>query len=197
MVESKLNLPEKFSFYYRISDNSLLGNMGNLQYESTVKKIADFDTVEDFWKILQHMKKPEHLKNGIEFQLFKYNIKPLWEDESNKKGGRISIKLKKENSSLVWEEFILLLIGGNFPDKIKEEINGVLISIRRDFNFLQIWFRTFENNNINDINQCLRELLQIPNEVELDVKPFANNKNEGGYYKKNYNNYYKGGRYYK
>ena len=137
------------------------------------------------------MKKPEHLKNGIEFQLFKYNIKPLWEDESNKKGGRISIKLKKENSSLVWEEFILLLIGGNFPDKIKEEINGVLISIRRDFNFLQIWFKTFENNNINDINQCLRELLQIPNEVELDVKPFANNKNEGGYYKKNYNNYYK------
>jgi translation initiation factor 4E len=196
-MESYLDLDEKFSFYYRISDNSLLGNVGNLQYENTVKKIADFETVEDFWKIFQHMKKPEHLKNGIEFQLFKHNIKPLWEDESNKKGGRISIKLKKENSSLVWEEFILLLIGGNFPDKIKEEINGVLISIRRDFNFLQIWFKTFENNNINDINQCLRELLQIPNEVELDVKPFANNKNEGGYYKKNYNNYYKGGRYYK
>ena len=148
------------------------------------------------------MKKPEHLKNGIEFQLFKYNIKPLWEDESNKKGGRISIKLKKENSSLVWEEFILLLIGGNFPDKIKEEINGVLISIRRDFNFLQIWFKTFENNNINDINQCLRELLQIPNEVELDVKPFSKqNENERGYHKKNYNNYNsnynKIGRYYK
>ena len=197
MVESKLNLPEKFSFYYRISDNSLLGNMGNLQYESTVKKIADFETVEDFWKIFQHMKKPEHLKNGIEFQLFKYKIKHLWEDESNKKGERISIKLKKENWYLVWEEFILLLIGWNFSDKIKEEINGVLISIRRDFNFLQIWFKTFENNNINDINQCLRELLQIPNEVELDVKPFANNKNEGGYYKKNYNNYYKGWRNYK
>ena len=196
-MESYLDLDEKFSFYYRISDNSLLGNVGNLQYENTVKKIADFSTVEDFWKIFQHMKKPESLQNGIEFQLFKSNIKPLWEDESNKKGGRISIKLKKENSSLVWEEFILLLIGGNFPDKIKEEINGVLISIRRDFNFLQIWFKTFENNNINDINQCLRELLQIPNEVELDVKPFANNKNEGGYYKKNYNNYYKGGRYYK
>ena len=81
------------------------------------------------------MKKPETLHNGVEFQLFKNNIKSFWEDESNLKGGRISIKLKKENSSLVWEEFILLLIGGNFPDKIKEEINGIFNSVRRDFNF--------------------------------------------------------------
>jgi hypothetical protein len=49
------------------------------------------------------LKEPEILHNGVEFQLFKYNIKPLWEDESNPKGGKISIKLKKENSSLVWE----------------------------------------------------------------------------------------------
>ena len=195
-MESKLDLNEKFSFYYRV-DNSLLGKVGNLQYENTVKKIADFETVEDFWKIFQHMKKPESLQSGIDFQLFKYNITPLWEDDSNKKGGRISIKLKKENSSLVWEEIILLLIGNNFPQKIQNEINGVLISVRKEFNFLQIWFKTFEKNNINEINNCLRELLQIPNEVDLDVKPFTKEKNEGGYYKKNYNNYYKGGRYYK
>ena len=194
-MESKLDLNEKFSFYYRV-DNSLLGKVGNLQYENTVKKIADFETVEDFWKIFQHMKKPESLQSGIDFQLFKYNITPLWEDDSNKKGGRISIKLKKENSSLVWEEIILLLIGSNFPQKIQNEINGVLISVRKEFNFLQIWFKTFEKNNINEINNCLRELLQIPNEVDLDVKPFTKEKNEGGYYKKNYNNYNKG-RYYK
>ena len=28
MDENNLNLPEKFSFYYKISDNSLLGNIG-------------------------------------------------------------------------------------------------------------------------------------------------------------------------
>jgi hypothetical protein len=41
-MESKLDLDEKFSFYYRIFDNSLFRN---LQYENTVKKIADFETV--------------------------------------------------------------------------------------------------------------------------------------------------------
>ena len=59
--------------------------------------------------------------------------------------------------------------------------------------FFQIWFKTFEKNNINDINFCL----QIPNEVELYVKPFSKSKNEGGYFKKNYNNFNKGRRYYK
>ena len=192
-----IKFKDKFTFWYRIVDISLLKDKkGESQYANTVKKIADFDNVNDFWKIFQHMKKPENLQSGIEFHLFKNDIKALWEDESNEKGGRVSIKLKKDSSSLVWQEIILNFIGGNFNDKVKEEINGIVISIRKEFNFLQVWFKTYEKNNINDINNCLREFLQIPNDVDLDVKPFSKDKNEGGYYKKNYNNYNKG-RYYK
>jgi translation initiation factor 4E len=198
-----IKFKDKFTFWYRIVDISLLKDKkGESQYANTVKKIADFDNVNDFWKIFQHMKKPENLQSGIEFHLFKNDIKALWEDESNEKGGRVSIKLKKDSSSLVWQEIILNFIGGNFNDKVKEEINGIVISIRKEFNFLQVWFKTYEKNNINEINKNLREILQIPNEVELDVKPFSKqNENERGYHKKNYNNYNnnynKIGRYYK
>ena len=198
-----IKFKDKFTFWYRIVDISLLKDKkGESQYANTVKKIADFDNVNDFWKIFQHMKKPENLQSGIEFHLFKNDIKALWEDESNEKGGRVSIKLKKDSSSLVWQEIILNFIGGNFNDKVKEEINGIVISIRKEFNFLQVWFKTYEKNNINEINKNLREILQIPNEVELDVKPFSKqNENERGYHKKNYNNYSnnynKIGRYYK
>jgi translation initiation factor 4E len=198
-----IKFKDKFTFWYRIVDISLLKDKkGESQYANTVKKIADFDNVNDFWKIFQHMKKPENLQSGIEFHLFKNDIKALWEDESNEKGGRVSIKLKKDSSSLVWQEIILNFIGDNFNDKVKEEINGIVISIRKEFNFLQVWFKTYEKNNINEINKNLREILQIPNEVELDVKPFSKqNENERGYHKKNYNNYNsnynKIGRYYK
>ena len=198
-----IKFKDKFTFWYRIVDISLLKDKkGESQYANTVKKIAYFDNVNDFWKIFQHMKKPENLQSGIEFHLFKNDIKALWEDESNEKGGRVSIKLKKDSSSLVWQEIILNFIGGNFNDKVKEEINGIVISIRKEFNFLQVWFKTYEKNNINEINKNLREILQIPNEVELDVKPFSKqNENERGYHKKNYNNYSnnynKIGRYYK
>ena len=198
-----IKFKDKFTFWYRIVDISLLKDKkGESQYANTVKKIAYFDNVNDFWKIFQHMKKPENLQSGIEFHLFKNDIKALWEDESNEKGGRVSIKLKIDSSSLVWQEIILNFIGGNFNDKVKEEINGIVISIRKEFNFLQVWFKTYEKNNINEINKNLREILQIPNEVELDVKPFSKqNENERGYHKKNYNNYNnnynKIGRYYK
>ena len=198
-----IKFKDKFTFWYRIVDISLLKDKkGESQYANTVKKIAYFDNVNDFWKIFQHMKKPENLQSGIEFHLFKNDIKALWEDESNEKGGRVSIKLKKDSSSLVWQEIILNFIGDNFNDKVKEEINGIVISIRKEFNFLQVWFKTYEKNNINEINKNLREILQIPNEVELDVKPFSKqNENERGYHKKNYNNYNnnynKIGRYYK
>ena len=198
-----IKFKDKFTFWYRIVDISLLKDKkGESQYANTVKKIADFDNVNDFWKIFQHMKKPENLQSGIEFHLFKNDIKALWENKKKKKGGRVSIKLKKDSSSLVWQEIILNFIGDNFNDKVKEEINGIVISIRKEFNFLQVWFKTYEKNNINEINKNLREILQIPNEVELDVKPFSKqNENERGYHKKNYNNYNsnynKIGRYYK
>ena len=193
-MDENNKLQDKFSFWYRIVDTSLLNQKTDeSQYANTVKKIADFDTVEDFWKIFQHLKKPEQLQNGIEFQLFKNEIKPLWEDEANQRGGRVSIKIKKDYTSLVWEEIIFNLIGGTLPEKIKEEINGLVLSIRKDYNFIQVWFKTYEKNNINEINKCLREILQIPNESELDVKPFQRT-NDNNYYKKNYN-YNKGGRY--
>ena len=167
-MDRNTKLQDKFSFWYRIVDTSLLNQKTDeSQYANTVKKIADFDTVEDFWKIFQHLKKPEQLQNGIEFQLFKNEIKPLWEDEANQRGGRVSIKIKKDYTSLVWEEIIFDLIGGTLPEKIKEEINGIVLSIRKDYNFIQVWFKTFEKNNINEINKCLREKLQIPIEVRI------------------------------
>jgi len=183
-MKSKNYLNEKYSFYYRLIEQNISNQKTDVtQYENSIKKIAEFNNIEDFWKIFQHIKKPEKLNNGIEIQLFKNEIKPLWEDELNKKGGRFSIKLKKELSFFVWEEIILHFIGGNINNKIKDEINGIIISIREDFCFLQIWFKKYEKNNINDISNYLRDILFIPKEIDLDVKSFT--KHYDNYYRRN------------
>ncbi len=31
----------------------------------------------------------------------------MWEDEANKQGGKLTIKLKKDNSNLIWEELVI------------------------------------------------------------------------------------------
>ena len=96
----------------------------------------------------------------------------MWEDEGNKAGGKISIKLKKDYTTIIWEELILALIGGVLPNNVKEEISGIVISVRKEFNILQIWFGNYQNNIITDIENSIKELLQIPDGVELETKQF-------------------------
>ena len=202
---NKTKLENRFSFWYRISEDIIQyqGPKETLDkkiYEKQVKKIHEFGTVEDFWGIFQHLRKPDSCKPGIEFMMFKEPIKPMWEDEFNKNGGKISIKLRKDFTTIIWEEMIFALIGGILPKEMKEEINGIVVTSRKEFNTLQIWFKTFEEKINKDLEQCIRDILIIPPEVNLEVKQFNKSKKEykdfnekktGGYYSnKGYNNYY-------
>ena len=180
---SKTPIEQKFSFWYRISDDALINQqpgktLDKKEYENQVKKIAEFDTIEDFWSIFQHLRKPDSCRPGIEFQMFKNPIMPMWEDEYNKNGGKFSIKLRKDYTTIIWEEMIFALIGGVLPKEIKDELNGIVVSSRKEFNVLQIWFRNYNSNITADIEQCIRDLLQIPNEVDLEIKQFFRPKKD-------------------
>ena len=198
-------LENKFSFWYRIDDTvqyqSQKQVMEKEKYESQVKKIAEFDTIEDFWGIFQHLRKPDSCHAGIEYFMFKEPIKPMWEDENNKNGGRFSIKLKHGYTTIIWEEMIFALIGGILPKEMKEQINGIVVTSRREFNTLQIWFKNYDEKITEDLERCIRDLLVIQDEVKLEKKQFnkkdyANNNNpsnnnnnkSGGYHNRGYNN---------
>ena len=176
-------LSNKFVFWYHINEIS-----ADQEYESQIKKLAEFETLEDFWAIFQYLKKPDDCKQAIEFQLFKNQIKPMWEDENNKNGGRIALKLRKEFSNLVWEELVFAFIGGYFDKEIKDEINGLVINCKKDFNTLQIWIKTYTTEVTSALEKNIREILNIPNEVALDIKPFNQPQKDYSNYNNNYNN---------
>ena len=182
-MSTSKKLANKFVFWYHIIDAT-----SDQDYQAQIKKLAQFETLEDFWSIFQYLKKPDDYKQPIEIQLFKDGITPMWEDENNKKGGRISLKLRKEFSNLVWEELIFAFIGGYFNKEIKDEINGLVINCKKDFNTLQLWTRNFDNEINKGIENNLRELLNIPKEVILEIKPF-NVQHYQNNYNNNYNNY--------
>ena len=167
----KNKLKSKYAFYYRISeDQKSQKNINKEDYETQIKEIAEFDTIEDFWAIFQHLRKPDSCRPGIEFQLFRGDIKPLWEDESNKNGGKVSIKLCKDYTTIIWEEMIFALIGDVLPEKI----NGIIVSSRKEMNILQIWFNDWSEEGNNNIKKMIRDLLQIPPEVTFEFKKFFN-----------------------
>lgn len=73
-----------------------LENDRNKTWEEMLNEITSFDTVEDFWSLYNHIRVASDLKQGNDYSLFKKNIRPMWEDEANKRGGRWVIGLNKQ-----------------------------------------------------------------------------------------------------
>ena len=166
----KTKLKSKYIFYYRIFEEQQSQKITKEEYEKQIKKIAEFDSIEDFWAIFQHLRKPDSCRPGIEFQLFRGNIKALWEDDNN--GGKVSIQLCKGYTTIIWEEIIFALIGDVLPDNI----NGIVVSTRKEMNKLSIWFNNWNEDNNNNIKKIIRDLLQMPPEVTLEFKKFPTEK---------------------
>ncbi|KAJ8932083.1 hypothetical protein NQ314_014960, partial [Rhamnusium bicolor] len=65
---------------------------------------------------------------------FLEGIRPMWEDEANKRGGRwlLSLEKKQRNNELdrYWLDIILCLIGEGFR-KHSEEVCGAVVNIRQ------------------------------------------------------------------
>ena len=175
----KTKLKSRYAFWYTISEDIYQippkTKIDKSEYENQIKKIAEFETIEDFWAIFQHLRKPDSCRPGIEFQLFRYGVKPIWEDDNNKNGGKVTIKLRKDFTTIIWEEMIFALIGDVLPNEVKEQINGIVVTSRKDFNTLQIWIKSCEKKTNDNIENCIRDLLQIPPEVTLEFKQFFKN----------------------
>lgn len=95
------------------------------------------------------------LFSKLHLNQFNEDIKPLWEDENNVKGGRISLKMKKKSTSLLWEEIVILciyeqviaFIGDVFPLEVSIEISGIIVSMKDNFNIIQFWIKDFSKKD--------------------------------------------------
>ena len=188
--KEKTKLTNKYAFWFRISKQNMKNStLNKIKYESQIKKVSEFDTIEDFWAIYQHLKTPDKCEPGIDIHLFKEPIKPLWEDDSNKNGGKLIIKCNKGYTSIIWEEIILDLLGGLIRKDLSDEINGIVFKSKKECNFLEIWVKDCIKNNLSQLEKSIRDLIQIPNEVPINFKKFYIDGNEDSK-RNNNNNYY-------
>lgn len=48
-------------------------------WAKSLKRVATFHTVEDFWRVYGHMTRPSEMTASTDLHMFREGIKPVWE----------------------------------------------------------------------------------------------------------------------
>lgn len=112
---------------------------------SSYQKLIDVSSVEDFWNVQNALKNKIHL--GMFFLMREY-VFPCWDDENNRNGGCLSIKVLKQDVDVFWEEMSMLLLGETLlvPEKrtFWDNVNGISTSPKKHFCIVKIWLKSEE-----------------------------------------------------
>ena len=120
---------------------------------SSYTEVAEFQTVEEFW-IVFHKFDEKYFHMGM-FFFMRGNIKPTWEDASNRSGGCWSYKIPMKHIYSVWKELSIRLVGESLSST-PMLLNGLSISPKRGFCIIKIWgkdhkcsdFQTLQLNGV-------------------------------------------------
>ncbi|KAI9496276.1 translation initiation factor eIF 4e-like domain-containing protein [Zychaea mexicana] len=138
-------------------------------YEGSMKRIAAFSSIEEFWAVYSHLRRPSDLPNISDYHLFKMGVRPVWEDEANIHGGKWIVRLKKGLASRYWEQLVLAIIGEQFD--VQGEICGAVLSIRNSEDIISVWNRTASKGRINlKIRDTIKKVLSLPQDTTMEYK---------------------------
>jgi translation initiation factor 4E len=76
-----------------------------------LKPLASFSTINQFWSMYQHLKRPNVLEKETVLNLFVKGIKPMWEDPEHIVGGAWTFRAKRGHANQLWENLLLGFIG--------------------------------------------------------------------------------------
>lgn len=115
----------------------------NWSLESYIR-FADISSVESFWHVHNEIKDRIHC--GM-FFLMREHVFPCWDDEHNKNGGCLSIKVLKQDMKEFWERLCVSLLGETLlkPEVRKShwaDVNGISTSPKKHFCIIKIWLKT-------------------------------------------------------
>ncbi|KAH8176951.1 eukaryotic initiation factor 4E domain-containing protein [Sarocladium implicatum] len=158
-------LKDSWSFWYRPPISKA---HGYIEYENTLHGIATVRTAEEFWEIYGHLKRPSTLPVVSDYHLFKKDIRPIWEDDVNRKGGKWVVRMKKGVADRYWEDLLLALIGDQFSEA-GDDVCGAVLSMRNGEDILSIWTRT-DGGRVLKVREIMKHVLNFPPNTRVEFK---------------------------
>tara|TARA_Y100000741_G_scaffold56975_1_gene39553 strand:+ start:3389 stop:3958 length:570 start_codon:yes stop_codon:yes gene_type:complete len=137
----------KYNFYnnWNIWIHDVNNNDWDIKSYKQIYKITNFI---DFWKLYNNF---PNLNNHI-FFIMKNDIKPIYEDINNIKGGFYSLKIHQDNVFYIWKNLSIDLVTCNLEENKYNIINGLSIIKKKNFFIIKIWICNKKYNNLKYIN---------------------------------------------
>jgi len=150
-------------------------------WEECLKQVAAFETVEDFWALYNHIQLASGLSWGSDYYLFKEGIQPMWEDESNVKGGRWLIQVDKTRRNEIldhfWLELLMAVVGEQFDD-LGEYVCGVVVNIRQKGDKISLWTSDATKEEVNRrIGVIAKQKLGFSETISYEAHKDTSHKN--------------------
>lgn len=142
---------------------------GYIEYDKTLHPMMAVKTVEEFWVAYAHLKRPSTLPTVSDYHLFKKGIRPIWEDDENKLGGKWVLRLKKGIADRYYEDLLMACVGDQFGEDAGDEVCGVVLSMRNGEDVLSIWTRS-TGSKVLKIRETMRRVLNCPSETRIEFK---------------------------
>uniref|UniRef100_A0A7S1RS49 Eukaryotic translation initiation factor 4E n=1 Tax=Alexandrium catenella TaxID=2925 RepID=A0A7S1RS49_ALECA len=161
----KKDLPLRFT--WSIWEQIMQSNEKAAAYSDATHRVAQFSSVQGFWKLWNHMPQPSELleqkrmvreqTDGLHvidaIMIFREDIRPEWEDKMNAAGGHFQFQLKPNigggQVDEYWNNLVLGMVGATIEPA--SMITGVRLvdklSGPRAANVirLEVWFSNFED----------------------------------------------------
>ena len=128
--------------------------------KDSYKKIINISNLFDYYFLKQNFEK-QHLQNGM-FFIMRDDIFPTWEDPDNRLGGCISFKVFANDILDSWNKLFLNLICENIllNENDFDEINGISIAPKKEFNIIKIWLRN-DNSDYKNIIKVIEPYFKL------------------------------------
>jgi len=149
------------------------------RYENCCTKIGSFNSVQTFWQYWNNFMDIS-FPDASNIRLFKNNIKPMWEDPANIRGGQISLWSPKKDTPRLWLDLVLSVIGEQFEHGYS--LCGVVLSTRPQKDRITVWVHSNHSKTlVEQMTEQLKVLLNLNNKVEVKYEPHQNNIKPGSF----------------
>ncbi|GAO51316.1 hypothetical protein G7K_5420-t1 [Saitoella complicata NRRL Y-17804] len=148
-----------------------------------LKEVISFDSVEEFWGVWNNIPKPSELAVKSDYHLFKAGVRPEWEDQQNKIGGKWAYQFKDKRAVPIdelWLHSMLAAIGETVEKDDDKEIMGVVLNCRKGFYRISLWTRTCQNKaTLVDIGKKFKQVLGLSEKDILEFNSHADSAHSG------------------